>query len=162
MHRPPRANFFDASALVKVYVDEAGSADVRAYFQSESPTKYTTPFCFYETLTALKVKWLKGEITRAKYLDSAHTLTVWFRASSRSINDIDISEYQTFEDARQLVERHNIDLSDAFQLLSVKTGYFSRMINDSQTLFITADVGLRKAAESEKLKVWYCMDGPAP
>jgi hypothetical protein len=53
--RSTRADFFDASALAKVYADEEYSEIVRRYFNNRS-TKYTTPFCFYETLTVLKSK----------------------------------------------------------------------------------------------------------
>lgn len=52
-----RANCFDASALVKIYVHQNGSDIVRPYFERE-PTKYATPFCYYEALSVLKGKWL--------------------------------------------------------------------------------------------------------
>ena len=68
MSPAPRANCFDASALVKVFTREANSDIVREYFNHRSPTKYTTPFCFYETLNVLKVKWLYWkEVTQAEY-----------------------------------------------------------------------------------------------
>ena len=70
-----RANCFDASALVKLYVDEVGSGIVRNYFNRES-TKYTTPFCFYEALNVLKVKWMyRKELTKKQYLGAAFELT---------------------------------------------------------------------------------------
>lgn len=162
MHRPPRANFFDASALVKVYTDEVRSNEVRRYFNSESPTKYTTPFCYYETLTALKAKWLRGHVSRVKYLDSAYKATIWFQTSSRTVKDLNLTDHQTFEQAKELVDHYEVDLSDAFQILSVKVGYFSRLVDRSQTLLITADDKLRQVAEAEGLKVWYCMEGDAP
>jgi len=55
---PPRANFFDASALVKVFAREPDGAPVQSYWDSRSPTKYTSPFCLYEALTVLKVLWM--------------------------------------------------------------------------------------------------------
>ena len=36
------ANCFDASALVKVFVNEVDCGPVRMYFNTGSPTKYTT------------------------------------------------------------------------------------------------------------------------
>ena len=45
-----RANCLDPSALVKLHVNEDGADIIRTYFDHE-PTKYTTPFCFYEALT---------------------------------------------------------------------------------------------------------------
>jgi hypothetical protein len=46
-----------------------------------------------------------------------------------------------------------IDFSDAFQILSVKKGYYSRLCGKSQTVLVTADGELAKAAELEGLKV---------
>jgi predicted nucleic acid-binding protein len=43
------ATCFDASALVKRYVDEPGCAALRAYWNTQA-TRYTTVFCLYETL----------------------------------------------------------------------------------------------------------------
>jgi hypothetical protein len=64
---------------------------VRPYFNGE-PTKYTTPFCFYEVLNVLKSKWLyKGKLTKEQYLDAAFRLTAWYGASSRRISDLDFS-----------------------------------------------------------------------
>ena len=65
-----RSTFFDASALVKLHIDEDGSDIVRAFFNRES-TRYTTPFCFYETLGTFKLKWKRKEIDKDKYLDAA-------------------------------------------------------------------------------------------
>lgn len=120
-----RANFFDASALVKLHVQEEGSHIIRPYFNGQ-PTKYTTPFCHYEALNVLKVKWLyRREIAKEQYLDAALRLTAWFGSMSRGIKGIDFTEPKTFQDARRLVDKTSLDLSDAFQILSVKTGYFS-------------------------------------
>jgi len=143
---PPRANCFDASALVKVFTHEVGSDVVREYFNNRSPTKYTTPFCFYETLNVLKAKWLyRAEITKNEYTDAAFRLVAWFAASTRYTRDIDLTEPQIFFRVRDLAERHAIDLSDAFQIISVKEGYFSHLVNQSRTVLVTADEGLARA-----------------
>lgn len=156
------ANCFDASALVKVWVDEPDCGPARHYFNTQSPTKYTTPFCYFETLSAMKLKWLRGLITREVYLNAAFALTVWFQASARSVKDIDFTNPPTFLRAKELVERYEIDLSDAFQLLSVKEGYFASLANDSKTLLVTADERLANAAIAEGLNAWYCMSWPLP
>lgn len=160
---PPRANCFDASALIKVFVNETGSDPVREYFYSRSPTKYTTPFCFYETLNVLKVKWLyRKEITKEEYTEAAFQLVAWFGANTRHSKDIDLNEPKVFFMVREIAERHTLDLSDAFQIVSVKEGYFSHLINDSQTVLVTADEALAKAAKTEGIKSWYCLDDPEP
>ena len=160
---PPRANCFDASALVKVHVTEDGSDLVRHYFHSRSPTKYTTPFCFYETLNALKVKWMyRDEISKEQYNRAAFELTTWFQASTRYTRDIDFSDSTVFTRVRAIAERHSLDLSDAFQILSVKDGYFSRLANESRTVLVTADEALAKAARIEGVRSWYCLGEPEP
>ena len=160
---PPRANCFDASALVKVFSSEAGSDLVRDYFNNRSPTKYTTPFCFYETLGVLKVKWLyRNELTQAEYTDAAFRLVAWFGASTRYAKDIDLKDPTVFVRVRELAAKHSLDLSDAFQIVSVKDGYFSHLINDSKTVLVTADESLAKAAQLEGVKSWYCLGEPEP
>jgi predicted nucleic acid-binding protein len=162
-HPPPRANCFDASALIKVFTLEVGSDIVREYFHSRSPTKYTTPFCFYETLNVLKVKWLyRKELTKEEYTEAAFRLVAWFGASIRYTQDIDLKEPTVFFSVRELAERHSLDLSDAFQIVSVKEGYFSHLINESQTVLVTADEMLAKAARLEGVKSWYCLGEPEP
>lgn len=162
MSTPVRANCFDASALVKVWVDEPDYGPARHYFNTQSPTKYTTPFCYFETLSAMKLKWLRGHISRDVYLNAAYAVTVWFQANSRKIKDIDLTDPPTFLRAKEIVERYEIDLSDAFQILSVKQGYFAPLANDSQTLLVTADEKLAEAAQAEGLKAWYCLTWPIP
>ncbi|WP_139019236.1 type II toxin-antitoxin system VapC family toxin [Acidovorax radicis] len=159
----PRANCFDASALVKVYSEEPGSAVVREYFFHQALTRYTTPFCFYEALNILKTKWLfRGQLSEAEYRGACSALTAWFRSSSRYIKDIDFTNIQIFNDVQQIACRHSLDLSDAFQIVSVKSGYFSALANESQTLLITADQGLATAARAEGAKAWYILGEPSP
>ena len=157
-----RADFFDASALVKVYCEEPRSDIVRRYFNSR-PTKYTTPFCFYEAMNILKGKWkYKGQLTIEQYLDAAHRLTAWYGASSSQVKDLDFADPATFVNAKLLAKRGSLDLSDAFQILSVKSGYFSVLVNDSATVLVTADLSLAQAANAEGITVWNVMLDSAP
>lgn len=157
-----RADFFDASALVKVYATEPHSAAVRDYFYRRS-TKYTTPFCFYEAMNTLKSKWKhQGQLTLDQYLAAAFELTAWFGASSRSIKDLNFADPLVFASTKALAERFSLDLSDAFQVISVKHGYFSALARDSATVLVTADVALAVAARSEGLRVWSVTTEAAP
>lgn len=160
--RAARADFFDASALAKIYSDEPRSDLVRDYFGSR-PTKYTTPFCFYEAMNVLKGKWKhKGQLTLEQYLNAAFRLTSWYGASSSKIKDLDFADPTTFAKAKEIAERSQLDLSDAFQILSVKMGYFSVLINESSTILVTADKELAEAAKKEGLRVWNLMEESAP
>jgi hypothetical protein len=55
-----------------------------------------------------------------------------------------------------------LDLSDAFQLLSLQAGYFSHLIGGSRTVLVTADGALARAARQRNLPVWDCMREPLP
>jgi predicted nucleic acid-binding protein len=157
-----RANCLDASALIKLYVQEEGSDILQRYFQDEA-TRYTTPLCFYEALTTLKVKWLyRKEITKDEYLKAAFEMAAWFSHASRQIRDIDFLSPIVFRDARSIVERHGLDLSDAFQILSVKEGFFSGLAARSRTVLVTADKELSNAAKQEGILAWYILGEPPP
>ena len=150
------ATCFDASALAKRYLEEPGSQELRRYW-NEQATRYTTPFCFYETLGVLKGRMRNGKITKAAYFKAATDLVSWFRASHSKINDLDFTHCEVFSDARELAERHDLDLSDAFQLLSLQAGYFAGLVGESTTVLVTADEALAKAARHMKLPVWDCL-----
>lgn len=50
-----RIHYLDASAIVKLVLDETGSAELRQYFDKESNFTVTS-LCFAEALGVLKVK----------------------------------------------------------------------------------------------------------
>ena len=163
--RAARASFLDASALVKLHIQEGGSDAIRN-FCAQEPLKYTTPFCFYEALSLLKGVW-KGRrkgitLSKEEYLQACSRLTAWYGAMSRQVKDLDFVSPSTFREARAIADRASLDLSDAFQILSVKSGYFSVLTNDSKTVFVTADEELAKAARAEGLRVWNCVTEPPP
>jgi predicted nucleic acid-binding protein len=155
------ATCFDASALAKVYLEEEGSAAVRQYWRSQA-TRFTTPFCFYETLGILKREKLKGRITKQRYLRVALELTSWFRTSHSTKDDIKFYEIDVFNDVKGLAEHYDLDLSDAFQLLTLEAGYFQHLVDGSRTLLVTADEALGQAARSRGLPVWDCLREPVP
>lgn len=157
-----RASFFDASALVRVYVEEPGSEAVRSYFHSEA-TKFTTQFCFYETLNVLKSKWVHRQLlTRDEYLEASFRLVAWYGMMRRTISDLDFTEPTVFFKAKDLAERTGLDLSDSLQILSVSLGDFSSFCEGSKTVFVTADKPLAKVARTEGLRVWSVLEEPAP
>src|SRR5882757_4218797 len=130
MSRPLRATCFDASALVKRYVDEPGSEALRRYWAQQA-TRYTTPFCFYETLGVLKRHKVKGRLTGDAYVRAVTDLVSWFRASQSRRDDIEFTAHDVFREARELVEDTDLDFSDAFQLLTLQAGYFAALVGES-------------------------------
>lgn len=157
-----RASFFDASALVKLYVDEPQSDVVRGYFNTEA-TKFTSTFCFYETLNILKSKWKhSAKLTRDEYLEACFRLTAWHAFNERYITNPELTEPKTLHAARDLAKSTNLDMSDALQLISVKEGYFSALSSGSQTVFVTADKDLAVQARNLGLRVWEVMSEAPP
>lgn len=160
---PPRANCFDASALVKVFSNEVASEFIRDFFHNQASTRYTTPFCYYEALSVLKVKWhYRKELDESTYRECAFQLTAWYAGSLTSTKDIDFYDPLVFNRVRLLAEKYLIDLSDAFQIESVKNGYFSGLIKESSTLLVTADKKLAEVARKEGIKAWYFLTDPIP
>ena len=157
-----RANCFDASALLKRYVKEAGSETVRAYWARES-TKFTTSLCFYEALTQLKVcHFYRRELDLEAYNKATLDLCSWYRAVSERIPELNFLSPEVFFAAQRTAQTHGLDLSDAFQIHSVKEGFFSNLIGDSKTILVTADAKLAKAARTEGIDVWDILNEPAP
>lgn len=161
-----RVSFLDASALVKLHTDESDSGPVRLYCNAE-PLKYTSTFCFYEALGRLKGLWKKGRrdgvrLTKEEYFTACSNLVAWHGAMLRRVPDLDFLTPSTFREARELAIRTDLDLSDAFQILSVKTGCFSVMTGESRTVLVTADKMLASAARDEGLRVWHCTHEDPP
>jgi predicted nucleic acid-binding protein len=156
-----RAVFFDASALVKLYVPEPKSHEVKAFFSSE-PTKFTTTFCFYEAMSIMKSKWKKSLITQDEYLESCFRLAAWFGHNDRYNRNPDLTDAKTLCDARDLAKSHGLDMSDALQLLTVRDGTYSSFGEGSRTVFVTADRELARVAKEIGLKTWNVLDEPAP
>lgn len=127
------------------------------------PAGYTTPFCFYEALNALKAKWkYRAQLTKEQYLKAAFELTAWFGATSRQVSDLDFADALVFHRTSDLANRHGLDLSDAFQIMSVKHGFYSVLGGESATVLVTSDLPLAVAARAEGLKVWHTLSEPAP
>ena len=155
------ATCFDASALVKRFLNEESSNILRQYWNTQS-MRYTTPFCLYETLGVLKLRKLRGILTKEGYFETATKLVAWYHASAAGIKDLDFTRPDVFADAKKMAESHDLDLSDAFQLLSLQAGFFAPLVGDSATLLVTADEALAKAARARGLRVWDCLRQPMP
>ena len=73
-------HYLDASAGVKLVIDnERGHKALKDYV-SEKYDFYMTTFCFYETLSALKLKWKRKEIEKEQYFKYCHKFLAKFRS----------------------------------------------------------------------------------
>jgi predicted nucleic acid-binding protein len=151
-----RTLLLDASALVKYYINENGSDEVRDYLRGH-PNWYTTPFCLFEALGVLKRKYKSNKadaITPDEYDEAGWKMLSDFEARSRDNSGIEsfVNPF-VFAHVQSLCRKYpKLDFSDAFQILSVK-GKSSVRWGDSVPMLITADRDLADAAEKEGLKV---------
>jgi predicted nucleic acid-binding protein len=151
-----RVHCLDASALVKWYITERGSTVLRDYLKDQ-PNWYTTPFCLYEALSILKAKAKvrrTDKITESEYHSAGLSMLADFEFRSKHLPDLDFITPQIFSEVQALCQKHTkIDFSDAFQILSVKKGYYSVLTGESKTVLVTADKQFSKAAQQEGLTV---------
>jgi hypothetical protein len=85
-------------------------------------------------------------------------LCAWYGAVSANIPQLNFPSPKVFFAAQRTAEKHKIYLSDAFQIHTLKEGFFSRMSGDSRTILVSADRNLVKAARAEALRVWNVLD----
>ena len=153
-------NWFDASVLIKLYVKEEKSDVVRSYWNHQ-PNKLTTSICLYETLRLLKIK--RNKLDNTDYLSATLDVCSWFaEVVSNNSSEPNFLAPNVFFEAHKVGEKHGLDLSDAFQLLSMKAGFGSVAYGQSRPLLITADKKLAKAARAENLRVWDVLNESEP
>jgi predicted nucleic acid-binding protein len=156
-----RTHYLDASAIVKLLIDEDGSVALRAYLGPHA-TRVTTSLCFAETLGVLKAKHAHNHINAEEYLAACEELMAHLRCQTLTIEDIGISKRVVFDEVERLGKAHALDLSDACQLLTLRRGALSFLEGDSRPILVTADKKLAAAAKAEGLRAWDCMHEPAP
>ncbi len=110
----------------------------------------------------LKLKWLRKELTQEQYKSSAYLLMAYVRDRLIHLLSISLEDREVFIETERIAKKHNIDLSDALQLVALKTGFYKFLSEPSKPLLITADSGLAEAARAEGFKVWNCVREPAP
>jgi predicted nucleic acid-binding protein len=150
-----RTNLLDATALIKLVVKEDRSEKLRCYLATESGW-YTTPFCFYEALGVLKVKYMyRTEITEDEYNRASFSLMAKYRGTGK-VYDIDLIDPSIFTYVQKIATDHRIDLSDAFQIASIVKG--CPFVGESRTILITDDKNLARAARHENCIVWHLLE----
>jgi predicted nucleic acid-binding protein len=81
-----------------------------------------------------------------------------FNGSLEYLPDVDFTDVSRFSETKSLCNKYNFDFSDAFQILSVKSP--PHFAGDSQTVLVTDDKKLARAAVLENCKVWHLPDDP--
>jgi hypothetical protein len=150
-----RAVCLDASVLVALRTNEPFSSKVMTWCAGE-PGVYTTPFCFYEALNIFKSKRMfRGQLTQEEYVRCCRSLVTWFGGIERRgfVNDPDLTTPEALAWVTQMVSSTGLDFSDAYQVYSVKHGYFSPLSEDSRTVLATLDETLATVARSCGIRV---------
>jgi predicted nucleic acid-binding protein len=169
-----RFKFFDASALVKLYIKKEDNQQLREFY-CKGTNFFTTWLCLAEALGVLKSKWSGKQsknnsikIETDEYLNAVCSLIIEWRDRIES-DDIKSVDPSVPLHVREFAEKYNLDYSDALQLWSIKRGRLSPFVDltkpnvhKSALILITADKGLAAAAKSEGINVWNCTTGPAP
>ena len=157
-----KASHLDASAAVKLILQERGSEHIKNYFANRAGF-YITSLCLAEAFGVFKRKRLLGELSEEQYFTTCYLLLGYLRSPPRiHVDEIELSSLDTFAKAEEIARRHKLDLSDSLQLASVKHGRFSSCVPGFKTVLITADRALASAAKRERLCVWNCEEEATP
>jgi predicted nucleic acid-binding protein len=169
-----KVKYLDASALVKLVIDEDDCHPLRDFFSSNTHF-FTTWICLAEALGCLKSKWvgrqskkIATKIGKDKYFEATRRLVIDWRMRIES-DDLELVDPSVPLKVEQMAINYDLDYSDALQLITIKSGKHSRLACESAPNFyesalvlITADKKLASAAQSEGIRVWNCTAGPAP
>ena len=153
--------YLDASALVKLVVEERGSQAVRDFFNANT-NFCATSLCLVEALGVLKGKWGRNEIQTDEYFAATRRLIIDAWGKRLELDDVGLVNPSVHAEVEKVAKKHVLDLSDALQLVTILRGRYSVLGPKSVSVLITADSKLAAAAFFEGIRVWNCMADPAP
>ena len=133
--------YYDTSALVKQYLEEAGSKLVLELLKSGEKV-YTASLTYAETHAAFSRRTREGRLTR----ETTKRLALRFDKDWESYDIVVLSE-NVFRLARQMLYRHPLRSADAIHLASALL--LARTSPRSSWSFVCADGRLCDAAKSE-------------
>jgi predicted nucleic acid-binding protein len=123
-----------------------------------SSTFYVASFCFAETLGVLKSKFLRKEIDRESYFALGDVLSAFIsKDGDIELVDVNISDISVFDEVEKIAKRNNLDIVDAYQIVTIQRDSSSRIGLKSEPILVTADFELARAARKEGLRVWNCL-----
>lgn len=122
--------------------------------------------CMAEALGRIKGMWKKGKGGQAKlsmdeYLTATkkllgYTQTIVLEHGKIEIDKSSLSDMGTHSKVVEIAREHKLDLSDALQLYTIKSGKYGFLCQDSASVLITADKDLAIAAAKMNIKTWNC------
>jgi len=160
-----KVHYFDASALVKLVADdqdeEPGRDTLRRYYNEHARPVYTTSFCVAEAFGAFKRKFQRKGISEEQYLVYVRNF-IRVIGNTFRIDEVPILLPLVTSEVERLVAQYKIDFVDCFQIVTIMQGQFRVLVGESQSILITADRDLAKAARAEGARVWECTSEVAP
>lgn len=148
MGRPPNfALYLDTSALVKLFIKEEGSAQVRALAEGRTGADVllVSRLGYTEASVSLARMMHLGRLSAAELPLHQGSLDDYWE---QSIQEVALSE-ALLEDARQLAQRFPLRTYDAIHLASAREAKrMLRGIFDGEVKFLAFDAALLKAAQS--------------
>jgi predicted nucleic acid-binding protein len=129
-------SYLDASAAVKLVVQEPGFENLQNYLNPPSGPRgglHITSLCFAEALGVLKRKWQRGHLSDKEYHGKCFLLVTYCSRRRITLEDTGLEDLSTFLKATKLASKHKLDVSDALQLLTVKYGKFRHLVAESKT-----------------------------
>ena len=143
--------FFDASAVVKAYVEEQGSPTVRAAVDRLRGRMYLSPLVVVEALGVLAKRRRTGVLTRGSYVALRGRFLSEVRTSFGIVNLVE----DTFGEAGRLVNQHHSISVGASDFVHVASAL--QLQNDTRRRRVTlasSDRGLLSVARSEGLNTF--------
>ena len=137
-------NYFDTSALIKLFVSERGS-EVVERLVTTSRAVCTASIAYAEVHAGLSRRWRAGHLSAREYRATRDRFDGQWRRYLR----MDLRA-EVLERARDLVQRHPLRGLDAIHLASALT--LGASLGEAMR-FVAADARLIEAAESERCPV---------
>ena len=147
VRRTKFALYLDTSALLKIFVDEDGSAQVRALAEGRGSADILlmSRLGFTEASASLARMVHLGRLSAAELPHHLGTLEDYW---DQSIQEVELVE-DVLEDARQLAQRFPLRTYDAIHLASAREA--RRMLRgmfEGEVQFLAFDAALLKAAQA--------------
>lgn len=136
--------YLDSSALIKKYVVEKGTPEIRRFFSS-GEVLWTSKVSQAEVWSAFARRRRGGDLTATQY----RTIAKSFERDWRAFAVVELSD-EVMAMIRKLVERYPLRAFDAIQLASA---IWAKRNLGEPVVFVGADASLLKAAEATALRV---------
>jgi predicted nucleic acid-binding protein len=154
--------WLDTSALVKIFIDEPGSLELRTIFEGKlGHVFFTTDFCKYEFFNVLKRKLMVDEcISLSDYFKHIRVLSNYVRSGKIRIDDSDHETGDMYRRTVRLSTEYKLDWTDAIQFTLLQEGGLNVFKGGkSETILVTSDRPMIKAAKGENARFWNPEEG---